>query len=188
MILNTLKLQKISLFTKFITTYNSSNSRYLEENYYLIDFKRVLDSKIELKKMSSKNYNVQTDRIYPKEYFVYGYNCFYELMLSESIVDLVNNNFKTVEQRRFEKQLMDATDKYNSTIRWTRASFFVALGAALAAFIIPFLISTKIDRSQIDEIIFEIRDKKAIPELIELKQCNSIVKENRINKDSIIIK
>ena len=39
MIFSTLKLQKISLFTKFITTYNSSNSRYLEENYYLIDYK-----------------------------------------------------------------------------------------------------------------------------------------------------
>ena len=30
--LNTLKLQQISLFTKFTGTYNSSNSRYLRVN------------------------------------------------------------------------------------------------------------------------------------------------------------
>jgi len=170
---------------------------YLENNYYLIDFKRDLDNKIELKKEPSKKYMLKTDRTYQKEYFIYRFNCFYELSLSETIVDLVNNNFKTVEQRRFEKQLSDSNrkfkiqladnnKKYKRTICWTRASFLVALIAVIVSLIIPFCVSTKIDESQIDEIKFELRDSK-IKSAVPI-QNNDTVQVNIVNKDLIIKK
>ena len=47
---------------------------YLMDNYYLIDFGRDVGYKIDLKKGSSKEYILLTDRTYPKEFFIYKYN------------------------------------------------------------------------------------------------------------------
>src|SRR5574344_153611 len=78
---------------------------YLESNYYLLDFKRDICNKTEINDpILNKKYILKTDKSYPNEYFIYRDTCFYELLLSETIVDIVNNNFKSVEQRRFEKQ------------------------------------------------------------------------------------
>ncbi len=125
---------------------------YLISSYYLIDFGRHIDSKIKLNKVSEKKHVITTDRSYPKEYFIFRYNCFYELLLSETIVDLVKHQFKTTEQRQFEIQLVEAKKQYKHTIYWTRASFFVALCAAVVAIITPFCLSTKIEKSQYEEI------------------------------------
>lgn len=125
---------------------------YLKSNYYLIDFGRDLDNTVKLNKKTSKTYLLKTDRSYPLESFIFKYNCFYELLISDSIVDLVNHQFKSVEQRRFEIQLKEAAKQYSHTIFWTRASFFVAIIAALVAILSPFCISTKIDKSQHEEI------------------------------------
>lgn len=143
---------------------------YLISNYYLIDFARDIDNKIELNKTSSKKFIIKADRSYPKECFIYKYNCYYELLLSETIVDLVKHQFKTAEQRRFEIQLMEARTQYKHTIFWTRASFFVALCAALAAIIIPFYSSTKIEKSQYKEIKQEINGiQSALKDTLQIK-------------------
>ena len=43
LIFNTLKLQQISLTTKFIDTYNSSNSRYLRTDYVKRGNKSIIE-------------------------------------------------------------------------------------------------------------------------------------------------
>ena len=105
--------------------------RYLKENFYLLDFERNIDSKVDLKEESQKKHKLKTETIYPKEYFIFKYNCFYNLSLSETIVDLVKNNFKTVEQIRFEKQLVEAKKQ----TKYSRRAFYVSIAALIVSLI-----------------------------------------------------
>lgn len=150
---------------------------YLESNYYLLDFKRDIKEIVSLNNQSQdKKFSLKTDRSYTNEFFIFIYNCFYELLLSETIVDLVNNDFKTVEQRRFDIQLADAREKYKTTLYWTRASFIIALIAALAAILIPILVPTKINRYQLKEIKQRIKEVKT-----EIHSTNPIKSKDTLN-------
>jgi hypothetical protein len=157
---------------------------YLKDNYYLIDFRRDGKFKIELKKVPSKKYELVTDRTYPDEFFIYKYNCFFELLLSETIVDLVNNNFKTVEQRRFEIQMNDAQRKHEGSMseskkqtKYSQWAFYVAIGALIVS-----LTSTIITQCS-NNIRDEIRSiKTETPKLINQQIKNDTLKVNMIKK------
>jgi len=160
---------------------------YLKDNYYLIDFGRDGDYKIDLEKESSKKYMLLTDLSYPKEFFIYKYNCFYELLLSETIVDLVNNNFKTVEQRRFNNQMGEAQQKHKESMSESRKQTKYSQGAfyvALFAFIVS-LVSAIITQCSNDNKLIrtEMRSVKAqTPKLINQQINKDTLKVSMIKK------
>jgi len=85
------------------------------------------------------------------------------ILVSNYIIDLVDNNFKTPEQRRFEKQLDDANEKHIETMneahkqgRIAWAAFFVACITLL----IPFCTDTKINKGQFNQIKQTIEQTK----------------------------
>lgn len=128
-----------------------------------------------------------------------------KIWLSQVLIDLVNNNFKTQEQIRFEKQLSDAETKHNEAMDKaqtqiyqnrsnTKVAFFAAIVSfigLLVALILPFCIKTKL--AEKDEIIKEIQAvKKEIPAVINTRITNDkldadIVTSTKIKSDAKVV-
>ncbi|MFR9596822.1 MAG: hypothetical protein SNH79_04490 [Rikenellaceae bacterium] len=56
------------------------------------------------------------------------------------LIELVNNDFKSVEQRRFELQLEDERAKHEQQMWWACLSFFIALLAAIISAVMPVIV------------------------------------------------
>lgn len=102
---------------------------------------------------------------------------------TQELVDLVNNNFITPEQRRFEVQLNDANKKHNETMCKTRWALGVSFAGLVAALILPFCTETKI--ANIEEIKQTIQAAKTeIPIVIETKITNDTIKVDVVKPTS----
>lgn len=98
------------------------------------------------------------------------------ILVSDDIKDLVENNFKTVEDRRHRKE-----------IKIARGSLVITFIALLFSFISPFVFSTKIEQNQIDSIRTDLRqidssiDKLSFVMTSEIKTDNEIKNSTEIN-------
>lgn len=118
---------------------------------------------------------------------------FNRIWLSQVLIDLVNNNFKTQEQIRFEKQLSDAETQIDQNRRNTKVAYFAAIVSfigLLGALILPFYTKTKL--AEKDEIIKEIQAVKNKISAIYTKIANDtldadIVTSTKIKSDANII-
>ena len=103
------------------------------------------------------------------------------LLVSHYIIDLVENDFFTQEQRQFEKQLKDANEKHaeaminaQEQVKNSRWAFFGSIAAFLLALIFGLIQScndTKMDKEQFNQIIQTIK-QKTIPDVINTKIIN----------------
>lgn len=87
------------------------------------------------------------------------YNC--RIIPSAQLIDIRENGFKTIEQRRFEKQLKEAK---RSTC-WSRFAAVIAVFAFIASVVFGFCQSCsqqEIDSEQINTIISTIKEEKSI--------------------------
>ncbi len=87
------------------------------------------------------------------------YNC--RIIPSAQLIDIRENGFKTLEQRRFEKQLKEAE---NSTF-WSRVAAIVAILAFILSVILGLFQTCsqqEIDSEQINTIISAIKEQKSI--------------------------
>ena len=87
------------------------------------------------------------------------HNC--RIIPAAQLIDIRNNNFKTIEQRRFEKQLKEAE---NST-SWSRVAAIVAILAFILSVILGLFQTCsqqEIDSEQINTIISAIKEQKSI--------------------------
>lgn len=87
------------------------------------------------------------------------YNC--RIIPSAQLIDIRENGFKTLEQRRFEKQLEEA----KKSTCWSRIAAIVAVLAFLVSVIFGLVQSCsqqEIDSEQINTIISAIKEEKSI--------------------------
>ena len=87
------------------------------------------------------------------------YNC--RIIPSAQLIDIRENGFKTLEQRRFEKQLEEA----KKSTCWSRFAAIVAVLAFLVSVILGLVQSCsqqEIDSEQINTIISAIKEEKSI--------------------------
>ena len=123
---------------------------YLKSNYYIYDIhKSLVTSNTKASDNSSKNkFEVPNY----EEYWIASYNGHYRIILSQTIVSLVLNDFKTAEQIRFEKQRKD-----------TWIGIGVALGIGIIGIILNIIAlskDTNINKEQIKSIQTTIQENK----------------------------
>lgn len=84
------------------------------------------------------------------------------------LVDFVENNFKTIEQRQFEEELQTAKDTLEETkksLKKTQWALFASWGSfvvALVALILTLIIPQEIDDKQINSITTAIKEQKTV--------------------------
>ena len=130
-----------------------------------------------------------------KKYIIYDYEDFFiskdnlgnELILSETIVKLVENNFLTNEQIRFKKQMNDAQQKHEESMfeakkqtKYSQGAFYMAIAAFIVSLCSP--IFSKYFNN--DELIRkEIRSVRTqTPKLINQQIKNDTLRVNIIKK------
>ena len=95
-------------------------------------------------------------------------NYYSQIIPTTTLIDIAENDFKTVEQRRFEKQLKVADDTLVETKRTlikTRHTFYATIAALIVSIISGFYQSCsqqEIDSEQINTIISAIKEQKSI--------------------------
>ena len=95
-------------------------------------------------------------------------NYYSQIIPTTTLIDIAENDFKTVEQRRFEKQLKVADDTLVETKRTlvkTRHTFYATIAALIVSIISGFYQSCsqqEIDFEQINTIISAIKEQKSI--------------------------
>jgi cell division protein FtsL len=100
---------------------------------------------------------------------------------SNALRDLVENDFKTPEQRRFEKQLKDTNTKHEEAmgkardqVKYSRWAFYGSIAAFLSSLlfgIIQMCSDTTINKSQIEQIKQSI-EQKTLPEVFKTEITN----------------
>ena len=95
-------------------------------------------------------------------------NYYSQIIPTTTLIDIAENEFRTVEQRRFEKQLIVANEtlaETKKTLAKTNQSFIVALVTVLVSIVFGFYQSCsqqEIDSEQINTIISAIKEEKSI--------------------------
>ena len=95
-------------------------------------------------------------------------NYYSQIIPTTTLIDIAENEFRTVEQRRFEKQLIVANEtlaETKKTLAKTNQSFIVALVTVLVSIVFGFYQSCsqqEIDSEQINTIISAIKEQKSI--------------------------
>ncbi len=109
-------------------------------------------------------FNINNHKI--EEYIKENY--YSQIIPTTTLIDIAENEFKTVEQRRFEKQLKVADDTLVETKRTlikTRHTFYATIAALIVSIISGFYQSCsqqEIDSEQINTIISAIKEHKSI--------------------------
>lgn len=117
------------------------------------------DEEINVSYININNYKIEE---YIKE------NYYSQIIPTTTLIDIAENDFKTVEQRRFEKQLKVADDTLVETKRTlikTRHTFYATIAALIVSIISGFYQSCsqqEIDSEQINTIISAIKEQKSI--------------------------
>lgn len=117
------------------------------------------DEKNNVSYININNYKIEE---YIKE------NYYSQIIPTTTLIDIAENDFKTVEQRRFEKQLKVADDTLVETKRTlikTRHTFYATIAALIVSIISGFYQSCsqqEIDSEQINTIISAIKEQKSI--------------------------
>ena len=121
------------------------------------------------------------------EFFINKDNLYNELILSETIVKLVENEFLTDEQLRFKQQMDDATTKHKEAmpkaktqIRFSQGAFYVALLAFLVSLVSAIITQCSNDNKLIRDEIHSV--KTETPKLMNQKIKNDTLKVNMIKK------
>lgn len=111
--------------------------------------------------------------------------CF--LYVSPALVELVDNNFKTHDQIRFEGQMDDATKKHEEAmskaktqIRFSQGAFYVALLAFLVSLVSAIITQCSNDNKLIRDEIRSV--KTGAPKLMNQQIKNDTLKVNMIKK------
>ena len=134
-----------------------------------------------------------------------------KILLSQTIVDYVDNNFKTTEQLQLEEQLVRAetkhkeimtnalsqlaeqkkqTEKTQKSLRISWAAFIVSLVGVAVAILVPRYTSTKFDKSQLDDLKHSIIsltplqtiDAKIINDTLNVNVTNENLNKNKHEK------
>lgn len=123
--------------------------------------------------------------VYIYDFIKKHYGCF--LYVSPALVELVNDDFKTHDQIRFEKQLKDSQQKHEESMleakkqtNYAQWAFYAAMGALIVS-----LSSTIITQCSNDNELIrnEIRSTKTeTPKLINQQIKNDTLKVNMIKK------
>lgn len=134
----------------------------------------------EINKMETYNINSQD----LKRTKMYGFLSYYRnhpIQVSNYLIELVENDFKSPEQRRFEKQIEVTNANHNVAMDKARKQINIAWGAfgvSLITLIISFVFGiwekcseTKIDQSQLNQIKQSI-EQKTLPDVIKTKITN----------------
>lgn len=117
------------------------------------------DEEINVSYININNYKIEE---YIKE------NYYSQIIPTTTLIDIAENDFKTVEQRRYEKQLKVADDTLVETKRTlikTRHTFYATIAALIVSIISGFYQSCsqqEIDSEQINTINSAIKEQKSI--------------------------
>lgn len=92
----------------------------------------------------------------------YANKVIYPLPLLE---DLAENEFKSIEQRNFEKQLKKANKHHKEQLKVANKSFYVAMLAVVVSTIVPFGVNkctdpVELNRKQIESLQKAIKESK----------------------------
>lgn len=96
------------------------------------------------------------------------------ILVSHYIIDLVDNDFKTTEQRQFEQQLEVTNTNHNVAMRKAQKQVNIAWGAfciSLLTLLYTLNNETKINQSQLNQIKQSI-EQKTLPEVFNAKIIN----------------
>lgn len=79
--------------------------------------------------------------------------------------DLAENEFKSIEQRNFEKQLKKANKHHKEQLKVANKSFYVAMLAVVVSTIVPFGVNkctdpVELNRKQIESLQKAIKESK----------------------------
>ena len=107
-----------------------------------------------------ETYNVYVDFVNYLE--KYANKVIYPLPLLE---DLAENEFKSIEQRNFEKQLKKANKHHKEQLKVANKSFYVAMLAVVVSTIVPFGVNkctdpVELNRKQIESLQKAIKESK----------------------------
>jgi cell division protein FtsL len=113
------------------------------------------------------------------------------ILVSNYLIDLVENDFKTPEQIRFEKQLVDANEKHSQVmgeakkqVKYSRRAFYFSIVAFLASLvfgIIQMCSDTTIDSDQFNQIKQTIKQTTP-PDVIKTKITNDTLTTRIVEK------
>lgn len=127
----------------------------------------------EINKMETYNINSQD----LKRTKMYGFLSYYRnhpIQVSNYLIELVENDFKSPEQRRFEKQIEVTNTNHILSMDKARKQINIAWGAfciSLLTLIYTLNSDTKINKSQLDQIKQSI-EQKTLPEVFKTRITN----------------
>jgi hypothetical protein len=113
------------------------------------------------------------------------------ILVSNYLIELVKNDFRTPEQIRFEKQLDDANEKHSQVIgkaqiqvKYSRLAFVVSLVTLVISSVLGIWTKcseTKIDQSQLSQIKQSI-EQTTLPDVIKTEITNDTLTTRIVEK------
>lgn len=175
-------LEKNNLIS-FIPYYGIEWLDFEDENFKIIhsgiSVSKLNYIKINDEELKKKRFTIKDDSVI--KYLNDKYSCL--ISISPELIDLVQNDFKTLEERRFDEEMSLTKNNHKKAMRKANYQIFLGWVAFLVALISPF-ITTYFDRNnitdvksvQIEQRLDKIINQMVIPDTIKTEIINDTLK------------